>query len=56
MNMSYAIEPPVHLLSEKRSEVCKRYSEVSIAGEKCAGDQELTQRSRLCRMAGGRGA
>ena len=55
-NMSFALEPTVHFLSEKRSEAYKKYGEVSIAGEKCAGGQELLPGDWLCRATGERGA
>ena len=56
MDTIYALESPVHFLLEERTELYIRYSEGVLAEKKCAGDQELPQGSRLCRLAGGRGA
>ena len=56
MTMNYALERTVHFLSEERTEAYLVYGEGVLAAEKCTGCQELLQGSRLCRLAGGRGA
>jgi hypothetical protein len=49
----YALEPPVHFLSEERTEPYQSTVKGVLAAEKCAGGQEASRVSSSAREQGG---